>query len=556
MKKKTIKTRTSLYILMIIAIMLSSITLYFTLFRWVTKAVYEKEEQNVDIFVNQIEGTLDLICNSVNTDLSKFVENQYVQKFFLEAEGYRSSNYNNVREEIMNTIAFNSYNSFIPVSLYSDTQCLYPEKGKDISKILTNEEIKMVEKYNGNTVWLHKDEKKGQFVVGKRVLLSSASFKPYGYIIAYINSNILDFIERDFASLREAEIVLSNEFGEIAVKESENRKEVMENAIIFEKKLNDSGFIISFYIPKKILFKSVMDMQKIMVNAILIAAVIFLIISYLMSVYIEYPFKDLMEMMKDSEGKLSINNKKYFNYEANKFNEFYNDLVKKNQKLIHDIYEKDIQMLQTQLEMLQTQINPHFLYNTLESVYLSLEVKGEKESANIVYMLSKLFKYALKERNTISLNKEVEMVKMYLEIEKYRFGKRLAWEITLDQVAKDITIPKLLLQPLVENAVKHGIELSKEGGMIDISITTYEEILVIVVNDDGVGISPEKIIEIGESLNKKENIQKKIRSSIGLKNVYERLIYYYGENAKLDIESADGEYTEVTVIIPDYRSLS
>lgn len=161
MKKKTIKTRTSLYILMIIAIMLSSITLYFTLFRWVTKAVYEKEEQNVDIFVNQIEGTLDLICNSVNTDLSKFVENQYVQKFFLEAEGYRSSNYNNVREEIMNTIAFNSYNSFIAVSLYSDTQCLYPEKGKDISKILTNEEIKMVEKYNGNTVWLHKDEKKG-----------------------------------------------------------------------------------------------------------------------------------------------------------------------------------------------------------------------------------------------------------------------------------------------------------------------------------------------------------------------------------------------------------
>lgn len=387
-------------------------------------------------------------------------------------------------------------------------------------------------------------------------VILSASFKPYGYIIAYINSNILDFIERDFASLREAEIVLSNEFGEIAVKESENRKEVMENAIIFEKKLNDSGFIISFYIPKKILFKSVMDMQKIMVNAILIAAVIFLIISYLMSVYIEYPFKDLMEMMKDSEGKLSINNKKYFNYEANKFNEFYNDLVKKNQKLIHDIYEKDIQMLQTQLEMLQTQINPHFLYNTLESVYLSLEVKGEKESANIVYMLSKLFKYALKERNTISLNKEVEMVKMYLEIEKYRFGKRLAWEITLDQVAKDITIPKLLLQPLVENAVKHGIELSKEGGMIDISITTYEEILVIVVNDDGVGISPEKIIEIGESLNKKENIQKKIRSSIGLKNVYERLIYYYGENAKLDIESADGEYTEVTVIIPDYRSLS
>ena len=341
---------------------------------------------------------------------------------------------------------------------------------------------------------------------------------------------------------------LIQQFIELRSRFFKENVDVLKRQYIFSEIYQLMNYVISFFIIFLAIYEST---QGILLVG---TAMTYINTSSKIENAIQNIVSNIFGIYKDS---LYIDNiKKYFNYEANKFNEFYNDLVKKNQKLIHDIYEKDIQMLQTQLEMLQTQINPHFLYNTLESVYLSLEVKGEKESANIVYMLSKLFKYALKERNTISLNKEVEMVKMYLEIEKYRFGKRLAWEITLDQVAKDITIPKLLLQPLVENAVKHGIELSKEGGMIDISITTYEEILVIVVNDDGVGISPEKIIEIGESLNKKENIQKKIRSSIGLKNVYERLIYYYGENAKLDIESADGEYTEVTVIIPDYRSLS
>lgn len=553
MKKKMLKTKTSLYLLSILILLLIMVSFYFTLYKQVSETVYQKEEQTIEIFANQIEGTLDLICNSVNTDLSKFVEDEKIQQFFVN-KGASGQEYNYVRNEIMKTIAFNSYNSFVEMYLYTNDKCIYPQKNSDMKELLTVEEQRKVEEYNGNTVWLHKDVKKGQFVVAKKVLLSSSSFKSGGYIVAFINMNIMDFIQKDFASMEEAKIVLSNEFGEIAVKESENGIAGTEDAVVFNKELSVSGFEISFYIPKAVLLKSVSDMQQIMFKSILAAAFIFLVISYIMSIYIAHPFKDLIQIMKKSEGRLVINDKKYFNYEANQFNEYYNKLVRKNQKLIHDIYEKDIQMLQTQLEMLQNQINPHFLYNTLESVYLTLEAKGEKESAKIVYLLSKLFKYALKANKTIALSKEVEMMDRYLEIEKYRFGDRFDWNITVDSEVENIRVPKLLLQPLAENAVKHGIEPSDTGGTIQVSITSYENILMILVHDNGAGMTSDKVKKIREQLND-SSARNQTEGSIGLQNVNKRLANYYGTDAKMEIESVKGEYTEITIIIPNYKKM-
>lgn len=551
MRRGILRTRTSLYLLSLLILLLMTVSLYFTLYKRVSDTVYQREEQNIEIFTNQIEGTLDLICNSVNTDLARFVEDEKIQKILI-AKKADGQEYSYIRNEIMKTIAFNSYNSFAEIYLYTEDRCLYPENEKTIDELLTDEEFRRVKEYNGNTAWLYKDDKREQFVAAKRVLLSSDDFHTGGYIIAFINTDIMDFIKKDFASMEEAKVVLSNEFGEIAVKESDKIAE-KEEAVSFEKELSVSGFKVSFYIPKSTLLRGVSDMQQIMFRSILAAMAIFLVISYIMSFYISHPFKDLIEIMKKSEGRLQVNDKKYFNYEANQFNEYYNRLVEKNQSLIHDIYEKDIQMLQTQLEMLQIQINPHFLYNTLESVYLTLEAKGEKESAKIIYLLSKLFKYALKAGKTIPLSQETEMVNKYLEIEKYRFGDRFGWEMTVDREIEDVKVPKLLLQPLAENAVRHGIEPAGGGGMIRISITSFENILMIIVHDNGVGMSREKVLDVKKQI---EAGEPKVRTgqSIGLKNVYRRLFNYYGEGAKLEIESVEGEYTEISMVIPDYRT--
>lgn len=553
MRRRNWKTKTSFYFLSIIILAVMAMILYFMMYREISQTVYEKEETNIDIFANQIEGTLDLICNSVNTDLSRFVEDETVQDIFSNGEANRQE-YSYMQSEIEKTIAFNNYNSFIEIYIYADDTCIYPENGEGMQEFLSEEEIEAVDRYNGNTAWLHKNEKQGEFVAAKKVLLSSEEFRPAGYIVAFININIMEFIQEDFASMEDARIVLSNEFGEIAVKEAQRQADEGEKIVTFEKTLSVPGFKISFYIPQRVLLESVYEMQTIMFQSILVAFVLFLMISYVMSAYITYPFKDLIKIMQKSEGHLVTNEKQYFNYEANQFNEYYNKLVKKNQALIHDIYEKDIQMLQTRIEMLQTQINPHFLYNTLESVYLTLEAKGEKESAQIVYLLSKLFKYALKADKTIALRKEIEMVERYLEIETYRFGSRFQWKITVDKEVEDIKIPKLLLQPLAENAIKHGIEPSDRDGMIQISITAYEETLVIMVYDNGVGVSEEKADNIRKKLSKAEQ-KRQMESSIGLENVYKRLVNYYGEDAKLEIDSEEDSYYEVTIIIKNYKKL-
>lgn len=553
-KKRMWKTRTSFYLLSIGILLVLTGLLYFTMYKKISTTAYQKEEQTINIFTNQIEGTLDSICSSVNTDLSEFIEDERIQKILYE-ETASGGDYNYIRNELTKTIAFNSYNAFVKINLYTnDKKCLYPENGESLDQILDENKMEAVENYNGNTTWLNSDEKTGQIITGKKILLSSHSYEPAGYMIAFINMDIMNFITRDYAPFKEAEILLSNEFGEIALKESTVENAKSKEMERFESKLSVPGFWVSFGVPKSVLLQGVSDTQNIMFRSLAFMAVIFLALSYILSVYITYPFKDLIEMMKQSDGKLPINHKTYFNYEANQFNEYYNRLVRKNQELIHDIYEKDIQMLQTQLEMLQTQINPHFLYNTLESVYLTLEAKGEKESANIIYLLSKLFKYALKANKTIALSKELEMVNRYLEIEKYRFGDRFDWEINVDREVKNIKIPKLLLQPLAENAVKHGVEPIEGNCEIQISITAYQNLMLIIVSDNGAGLSEEQIEEINKNLKKPADREKHM-GSIGLQNVYRRLKNYYGEDAKLEIEITEDGYTEITLVIPDYKKL-
>lgn len=553
-KKRMWKTRTSFYLLSIGILLLLTGLLYFTMYKKISTTAYQKEEQTINIFTNQIEGTLDSICSSVNTDLSEFIEDERIQKILYE-ETASGGDYNYIRNELTKTIAFNSYNAFVKINLYNnDKKCLYPENGESLEQLLDENKMEAVENYNGNTTWLNRDEKTGQIITGKKILLSSHSYEPAGYMIAFINMDIMNFITRDYAPFKEAEILLSNEFGEIALKESTVENTRNKEIETFESKLSVPGFRVAFGVPKSVLLQGVSDTQNIMFRSLAFMAVIFLALSYILSVYITYPFKDLIEMMKQSDGKLPINHKTYFNYEANQFNEYYNRLVRKNQELIHDIYEKDIQMLQTQLEMLQTQINPHFLYNTLESVYLTLEAKGEKESANIIYLLSKLFKYALKANKTIALSKELEMVNRYLEIEKYRFGDRFEWEINVDREVENIKIPKLLLQPLAENAVKHGVEPIEGNCEIQISITAYQNLLLIIVSDNGAGLSEEQIEEINKNLERPTDREKQM-GSIGLQNVYRRLKNYYGEDAKLEIEMTEDDYTEITLVIPDYKKL-
>ncbi|MBW4083740.1 sensor histidine kinase [Paenibacillus sp. S150] len=249
----------------------------------------------------------------------------------------------------------------------------------------------------------------------------------------------------------------------------------------------------------------------------------------------------------DEIGQLS----RQFNYMVSSINQLIAQVVESNEKNnALEIAQREIK-----LKMMASQINPHFLFNALESIRMNAHLKGEKEIANIVRLLGKLMRKNLEVgREKAPMKEEIEMIRSYLEIQKFRYEERLEYMLDCDPRAFDILIPPLIIQPLVENSVVHGLE-NKEGTVhVSISVAVREEVLEICVEDDGIGISGEKLAEIVKVISKADEEQ---RSRIGLRNVHQRLTLYYGEEHGLKISSEAGAGTRICFTIPkdhDFRT--
>lgn len=200
------------------------------------------------------------------------------------------------------------------------------------------------------------------------------------------------------------------------------------------------------------------------------------------------------------------------------------------------------------LKMLASQINPHFLFNTLETIRMKVLLKGEKETAHIVKRLGRLLRISLEVGGgLVPLNQEIDMVKAYLEIQHFRFEERLSYELIIDPDTKDLLIPPLIIQPLVENAVIHGLEGKPGGGTVIVRTSITQNRLVVQVSDDGVGMTEEKQLKNLHVLTVKEAEED---DRIGLKNVHERIILTYDQTEGLVIESDLNVGTRISFRIP------
>ncbi|WP_338787093.1 sensor histidine kinase [Metabacillus sp. FJAT-53654] len=230
-------------------------------------------------------------------------------------------------------------------------------------------------------------------------------------------------------------------------------------------------------------------------------------------------------------------------------------MVNNTRKLLNEVYESNRQKTllerkqnEIKFKMMASQINPHFLFNALESIRMKAHISGEREIAQVVKLLGKLMRNSIEVgTGKVKLNSEMEVVHSYLEIQKFRHGDRLNYEITIDPLSKNIPIPPLIIQPLVENAVIHGLENKESGGEVSVHTKMKEEGLHVVVTDNGIGISEEKQEAICKLLNEQEE-KEGIR--IGLRNVHQRLQLTYGNITGLAIDSKEGIGTKISFIIP------
>lgn len=223
--------------------------------------------------------------------------------------------------------------------------------------------------------------------------------------------------------------------------------------------------------------------------------------------------------------------------------EAYNTLIEKIDYLLKQQYQLGEDKKQAELMALQSQINPHFLYNTLDMVNWMAE-KNEKENVQLVIQkMSEFYRLALsKGKNEITIGEEIKLCETYLAIQQMRFRGRINYSKDVEDSILSYAIPKITLQPFVENAIIHGINVSPEGrGNITIYGWCEEDRIILAVTDDGVGMSQEESVWD----NKKKG------SHYGMKNIQKRLSVFYKEEIKLEIESTLGIGTCISINIPE-----
>lgn len=226
----------------------------------------------------------------------------------------------------------------------------------------------------------------------------------------------------------------------------------------------------------------------------------------------------------------------------------YNKMVQSIKDLIETNYASRLRERESELAALQAQIKPHFLYNTLDSIYWKALEDGNEKIAKMIYSLSRLFRLSLNRgSSTTTLSAEAEFLSHYLDIQKERFGGKLKVKINIAQDAKKAKLPKLLLQPFVENAIMHGIEKSENGGEVELTARREQGRLYIRISDTGNGMTPEQIEDAFKCV---ENRDKESSSGYAIYNVNERLRLKYADNYTLKVNSSPDNGTQIDIILP------
>jgi two-component system sensor histidine kinase YesM len=202
---------------------------------------------------------------------------------------------------------------------------------------------------------------------------------------------------------------------------------------------------------------------------------------------------------------------------------------------------------QAKLLALQSQVNPHFIFNTLECVRLKAIVKHEAETAKIIMYISKMFRHLIDwDDDIILLGEDIKFLEEFLHVQKYRFEDEFEYNVIVDEAAKSCFLPKLIIQPVVENACVHGVESISRHRKVEIRIEVSDGRMRISVSDNGIGIAAPRLEEMQKMLQDGE----KLTHSVGLYNLYQRLHLYYGKDFTIDVQSRKGQGTKTRIVIP------
>lgn len=542
-----------------------------TTFHIVSALLKNNAEEQIEQTVTQANGRLEALYNQLDGITNQIATNIYVQQMLLkEANGeYLGFRERQNLQQFVNS--FQTYADGIQsFELYtSDYKRVFPLDEIDLVHRLGSHWVIKAEEARGKMVWIGRDPKSPHFfIVLRQIRLMDRWFSPGGYLLVRINPEYFPF--NDFLASktkkqgyilladRDLTPIFSNFNGDSNEMLHAKQRTVRQNGeeyIVVKQTSPLTGWVLVIVTPVSALMDGVAILKNTILFSGAIGFLIFFIFSFFLSTMVTKPILKLTKaMQRGKNGELRPSPPISSTVEINELNDTYNTLVENINHLIQVVYEKELVRSRAELKALQAQINPHFLFNTLDALYWSLIEKEEEELAQVVLSMSELFRYTVsnsKQDEWVTLSEEVEHIRRYMEVMKLRWGDRLLWNIVVPASCLDVRIPKLLIQPIVENAVLHGIGNKTDPGIVWVTVEECRDgaDIIIKVADDGYGMDEQTKKNVNEWLSNKDVFPTK-KGGMALVNVNKRLQLYYGEDRKLVIHSELGQGTIVLLKIP------
>lgn len=324
----------------------------------------------------------------------------------------------------------------------------------------------------------------------------------------------------------------------------------------FHRDLDLKGLSLTTVFNTEGLYREFGSTRVTLIAISIICAVIFVIISIILSSYLTKPIISLSRQMSLRGTGKPANDRHYLN-RTDEIGVLYNEYHRMIEELEHYIkneLENKLITLDSQMKSLEAQINSHFLYNTLESINSIAEIEGIESISTMSLALGDMFRYSIKTTSElVTVADEIKHVKDYVSIQQIRFDNRFELRLPIAPEMYSYKILKLVLQPIVENALYHGLKYCSAGSYIEISGCLDRDSILLTVRDDGTGMTEERLTELRKSLKEKAEFTElghRNKQSIGLKNIHTRIQLYYGEGYGMHIESTENQGTSITLRVP------
>lgn len=546
---------------MIVCILFCSGIFYLILENQMQQSIADKEISNRTAISNNLDSTM----KSINS-ISRLTMLRSTVRTFLLAKSNSTPRTRNAIQEIHDIL--NTFNlSCNVVILRMDGQYLNTGPGityVNTDKIFETEWLDEVMAQKGNYVIKAgtRDAFRsniGEMVSFVRVINDINTQKPIGILAINLPSR---FFEQTYEGLsgETSHFALYDTSGSLICKDNEstfsslNPENLLQNTReetdkLFYKSiftcdtLGDSHFILASRLEVRILD----GLPAKLLAALIIGAFILLAFMWLINTYIAknviYPIQRLVDSMTEVQNgwlhRVSMN---VSDDEIGLLKNSYNAMLIEINQLIEELLQKEKTLRMAELDALQEQMKPHFLYNTLDMIrYMALENRTD-EVYNMLETLGNFYRRFLSKGSTdLSLGEEIEIVKSYLTLQRTRFEDIFTDEYEIEEGLSSIRVPRLILQPLVENSIYHGIRPKGEHGVIRVTVKRQEDFLFLSIYDNGIGMSAHQ---------RELLFSGKDSRSFGFQGTIERIRYYYKTEDVFEIHSVEGEYCEIILKLP------